>query len=389
MINLKIGVLGGTFNPIHKGHLHLANQCLDKANLDKIIVVPTNKPSHKNAPDLADFAHRLNMCRLAFHDNEKIEVSDTEKMSEYSYTFFTLLRLKAKYPQDELHFILGSDMLLTLDEWKHATEIYKLTKIICLSRNYHDMPLLIKKKDELSKQGAVIEIIDGEVYPLSSTKVKNELELITDDIPPKVYEYIRQNSLYNIEDYDFSQKIEEIQRTASSMLRQKRFSHTLAVVKAARELAEYYGENTEKAALAAMAHDICKEMAKEEMLQWIKKSDIIFDDDLLSLDEVLHGFAAAEFIRERFLIYNTDVINAVRYHTTARANMSNNEKIVYIADLISEDREYSDVEKMRKIAYVSLDKGMRYALRYTISDLVKSKILITAPTIDAYNYYCI
>ena len=132
---MKIGILGGTFNPIHIGHLILAEEAREKLGLDKIIFVPTYLPPHKDNSDIAAADSRFAMIKLAIEGNRNFEVSDLEiKRNGRSYTIDTIREFKLKYPKDELYFIIGSDLLKYLNEWKDLGEIIKMVKFIVATR---------------------------------------------------------------------------------------------------------------------------------------------------------------------------------------------------------------------------------------------------------------
>ena len=132
---MKIGILGGTFNPVHIGHLILAEEAREKLGLDKVIFIPANLPPHKDNIDIANPQARLKMLRFALKGNKHFAVSDIEiKRSGRSYTIDTIKALKDKYSDDELYFIIGSDLLKYLEEWKDLNEIFKIVKFIVATR---------------------------------------------------------------------------------------------------------------------------------------------------------------------------------------------------------------------------------------------------------------
>ena len=132
---MKIGILGGTFNPIHIGHLILAEEAREKLGLDKMIFMPANLPPHKDAADIASACDRFKMIKLVTKGNKFLIVSNIEiKRSGRSYTIDTLRELKSKYPGDELYFIIGSDLLKYLAEWKDLDQILKMVKFVVATR---------------------------------------------------------------------------------------------------------------------------------------------------------------------------------------------------------------------------------------------------------------
>ncbi len=164
-----------------------------------------------------------------------------------------------------------------------------------------------------------------------------------------------------------------------------RFKHSIEVAKQAVILAERFGENKEKAYVAGLLHDICKNLKSEEQLQFLSSSAIMLTDTEKLSPKVWHSISGAVYLRNNLNIEDSDIINAVRYHTTGRAGMSKLEKIIYLADLTSLDRNYADVEVLRKIVENSLDEGLVYALKFTISSLCNKEQPIHPDTLNAYN----
>ena len=132
---MKIGILGGTFNPVHIGHLILAEEARERLGLDKIVFVPANLPPHKDNSNIAPAQLRLKMLKLATKVNKHFGVSDIEiKREGRSYTIDTLKEFKRQNPADDLYFIIGSDLLKYLEEWKDLNEINKMVKFIAATR---------------------------------------------------------------------------------------------------------------------------------------------------------------------------------------------------------------------------------------------------------------
>ena len=169
------------------------------------------------------------------------------------------------------------------------------------------------------------------------------------------------------------------------MLTQKRFEHSLNVSEEAVKLAKKYGADTEKAELAGLLHDILKDTPPEKQLKILADFGIIMRDVELSAKKFWHAISGAVYIKHVLHIEDEDVYNAVRYHTTGRKNMTLLEKVIFIADFISKDRNYPGVEDMRKAAYKSLDKAIVEGIAFTITELAKDRAPIVPETIDAYN----
>lgn len=131
---LKIGLLGGSFNPVHKGHINLALIALKTLHLDKLLLIPNANPPHKSSVNIA-FDIRYNMLKEAIKGHNNIDICDIEKDAhEKHYTFDTLTKLKECYKDSSLYFILGTDSLLSLDKWYRGYELLNLSNIICMKR---------------------------------------------------------------------------------------------------------------------------------------------------------------------------------------------------------------------------------------------------------------
>ena len=144
---MKIGIFGGTFNPVHQGHVHLAQQCVEELKLDKLLVIPTKQPPHKQAQELASGEHRAQMCRLAFAEIPQAQVSEMELHREgKSYTADTLTQLKQQFPQAQFYLIVGGDMFLTFHQWNRFEEILQGAALCAACRSQDELPKLQQAK---------------------------------------------------------------------------------------------------------------------------------------------------------------------------------------------------------------------------------------------------
>ncbi|MEI6831459.1 MAG: nicotinate-nucleotide adenylyltransferase [Candidatus Omnitrophota bacterium] len=187
---MKIGILGGTFNPVHIGHLILAEEVREKLGLDKIIFVPTALPPHKDNLNIASAADRLKMLKLAVASNKFFMVSDIEiKRQGRSYTIDTLKEFKARYAHDELYFIIGSDLLKYLNEWKDLSDILKMVNFIAATRPGYPL-----EKIPPYIQTLPIRAVDVSGFEVRACVAGNKSfgYLVTD----KVFDYIKRKNLY-------------------------------------------------------------------------------------------------------------------------------------------------------------------------------------------------
>lgn len=170
-------------------------------------------------------------------------------------------------------------------------------------------------------------------------------------------------------------------------LSQKRFRHSCNVARAAKQLAQRYGGDLEKSYFAGLVHDICKEMPYDEQERLMLAGSFAPDVAELHSRKLWHGIAGAYLLQSQFSVDDEDILMAVRFHTVGRAGMSLLEKIIYIADMISEERDYKGVGKMRRLANESLDAAMLEALSDSIASVLKKGGLLPQYTIAAYNEY--
>ncbi len=197
----KIGIFGGTFNPIHKGHIHLIEACCGAFSFDRVLLIPTRVPPHKQAPDLAEDKYRFEMCRLAAEDNPLLTVSDIEiKRPKKSYTYDTLVQLKKEYPNGNFYLIMGSDMFLTFRSWYCWEKMLKITALITAARENSRLKELEAEKRQLELLGGQAFVLDIPVLEISSTEVRERLKKgrdVSGMLDTKVLSYIREHDLYS------------------------------------------------------------------------------------------------------------------------------------------------------------------------------------------------
>ncbi len=179
----------------------------------------------------------------------------------------------------------------------------------------------------------------------------------------------------------------DYEQAVRNKLKDKRFIHSVNVANQAEELAKRFGADPNKAKIAGILHDITKQDNSSEQLQTIINGGIILTNVEKCSPNLYHAISGSVYIRQNLGVNDEDIIHAVRYHTTGRAGMSLLEKIIYLADLTSADRDYPDVDRMRRIVRQDLDEGMRESLRFIIPDLIERKLLLHPDTIEAYNEY--
>lgn len=197
----KIGVFGGTFNPIHNGHINLVESYYNELELDEILVIPTNIPPHKTVDSEVSSRDRLKMLELAFKEFPYVTVSDIELLAGgKSYTILTLQKLLEIYPDDKLFLIIGGDMFLCFEQWKEYKKILSICTVCTAPREQGELKKLLEYQNIIDPQKRHTIVLNAPILELSSSqirsKAKNQKEL-HNLVPKKVFEYIVKKGLYN------------------------------------------------------------------------------------------------------------------------------------------------------------------------------------------------
>lgn len=197
---MKIAIYGGAFNPVHIGHIEIVKQLTKQFNFDKILIVPSKFSPHKPNNELVSDVDRLNMCKLAFDNIKNCEVSDIEiKRNKISYTVDTLFELKTIYPFDEIYLVCGSDMFLSLLNWRKPDEIFKMANILAFRRDDEDISKMIEYKNQLINFCEKVIICEVKISPFSSTEIRNAIKKnkpFENYVTKEIYSYIKDNKLY-------------------------------------------------------------------------------------------------------------------------------------------------------------------------------------------------
>lgn len=194
----RVGIFGGTFNPPHIGHVEAAKAFLESAQLDSLIIMPAFIPPHKEYDSVVSCEQRLQMCKLAFADIPRAYVSDLEISRQgKSYTYLTLQELSAE--DTELYFLCGTDMILTMGNWKNPDIIFSLAKICYIRREQdNEITHLLKEKclEYSDKFNATVIPIDAEVIEISSSEIRNDLASNSEFLSKQTLDYIHDMGLY-------------------------------------------------------------------------------------------------------------------------------------------------------------------------------------------------
>ncbi len=196
---MRIGILGGSFDPIHKGHIYMASEAFRLGGLDEVWLIPNGNAPHKDTSRMADAGHRLAMCQLAIKDSayDFLRVNDIEiESQEYCYTYRTLELLTKAYPEHEFFFIMGADSLDYFDKWRHPEIIAALCEIYVINRDEFTQGEMERKITQIkSLFSANIHILQSKKYDVSSTEIRNGKN--REELTDSVKRYIEQHKLYS------------------------------------------------------------------------------------------------------------------------------------------------------------------------------------------------
>ena len=392
---MKIGIYGGTFNPIHRGHMAAARQAAEALKLDKLLLIPTRVPPHKAlTEDVAGPEHRLEMTRFAVQAlnlDGVAEASDLELRREgKSYTLDTLREIRALYPKGELFLLLGTDMFLTFHQWRHPEEIAKLCTLCAFHRSALDSAgdFASQKRRLERKFGAHVKFVDlQEVVDISSTRLRQMLPAGQgrEFLAPAVYGCILREGLYGTSADLRRLDLEDLRCVALSMLDPRRIPHVLGTEETAAALALRWGADEESARRAALLHDCTKKFDKELQMALCRQYGIEPDAAERREGKLLHAITGAAVAYADFGV-SGEVRDAIRWHTTGKADMKLLEKIIYLADYIEPTRDFCDLTELRRLAFEDLDGALLLGFTMAVEDLAKKGMPVHPNSVLARDY---
>ena len=334
----KIGIFSGTFDPVHTGHLDMAQACLNALGLEKVLLMPSGRPLARE-PE-ADASHRLRMLQLATAGRKGLEACGADVQKTPRYAVDTVRWVRKAYPDAQLVYIIGADKPADIPTWREASALFQLCDFAVLPRSGHDAEGL---RDFLLGHGARAALVPAPARPISSGQIRACLRLLSDAqgmLPPEVAEYIAANGLYQ-PDYA---------RLVRQAMSPGRFTHTLGVRRCAARLARLWGAPIQKAGVAAVLHDCAKCMELPRLQLIARQTRLDCDPQTFASNALLHGPVGAEIARLRYHVGDPDILDAIRYHTTGRAGMGALEITVFVADAVEPARSYPGVGRVRALA---------------------------------------
>jgi nicotinate-nucleotide adenylyltransferase len=387
---LKIGIYGGTFDPPHLGHMGAARAAVEALGLDRLIFVPAKQPPHKDLPDhAATPQQRLEMTELMADGlllPQVTQVSDLELgRAGASYTVDTLKECKARFPQDELWLLMGSDMLLTLLQWRQPEQLLALAGIAAFARTASDQgPIETQAQVLRQTYGARVQILPlPQIYEISSTQVRQRAT--GEGLWPPVWGYILRHGLYGVERDLARLSDADLRAVSYSMIRAKRIAHVQGTEEEAVRLARHWGADERNARRAAILHDCTKYLELDEQLALCQQYGVALDDMERGAVKLLHSKTGAALARYVFQ-EPEEVWQAICWHTTGKADMTLLEKILYIADYMEPNRDFPGVERLRELAYTDLNAAVALGAQMSVDEMTQRGSPIHPNTLAARDF---
>ncbi|MCL2620492.1 MAG: nicotinate-nucleotide adenylyltransferase [Defluviitaleaceae bacterium] len=361
----KIGIMGGTFDPIHNGHLRVAEEVRQALGLDEVIFMPAGNPVLKQDRDVTSAQDRFAMCLLATADNPHFSVSDSEiKRAGITYTVDTILELHKLHPAAKLFFIVGTDAAEFFHKWRGHQQILENCQLVVVARNGDEKPA----RDCVCGDFHWVEITQLDI---SSTQIRQHMvdgKSIKYLVPDGVREYINKQGLYK-------GQVANLSTLLAIELSRPRYNHSLEVMKEALALGRHYNADEatlKKLEIAGLLHDCAKNMCEElpynEIEEVCNRSGYPLPDFFRKVPILAHGYMGAVLAKRVYGIDDPEISSAISCHTFGKPNMSFLEKVIYLADFIEPTRPESRARATaRELAYKNIDKAMIFVLELIIN----------------------
>lgn len=387
MARERIGIMGGTFDPIHLGHIHMARTALTNLHLDRVLMLPTGNPPHK--PDITPAEDRYRMVCAACAGLDGLEpCRDEIDRTGVIYTVDTLSILHEKYPRAELFYLIGTDTLMELQKWRRYEKVLTLcTFVVCPRHSAHSAEMLEKERRRLMGMGGHFVTLEMVEMDVSSTEVRNAIRqgcypLL---LPLPVYQYAVTAGLYGAQKrFPLAESwLDKLFHDLSA----KRFAHTLAVAYTARRLALLHHLDADRAEAAGLLHDCAKCMPLKDMQRLARENGLTEDASILCSGALLHSVVGAYRAQADYAMTDPLVLGAIRSHTTGRPGMSRLDMAVWLADTIEPTRApYPLLEEVRAAAETSLEHAMLLSLEGTLRHVQKKGDAVHPATLETIQW---
>lgn len=387
----QVGIVGGTFDPFHNAHLRMGIEAKKQFQLDEIIFMPTGDPPHKSVKSITSGAQRKKMVELAIADYPYCFVSDLElKRVGTTYTAETLTQLTRENPFTDFYYIVGADSLDYMEYWYHPEVICRACTVLAVRRSTQSLDRVREVAFHLKQVfGARVAILDCSEMDISSTQVRRRIQdgtSIEGMVDKRVADYIYENHLYT--GGIMEANVKDLKKSLKKALDDGRYEHTIGVSYTAVCMAMKFGANLKKAEIAGLLHDCAKCISDNNKIAQCRKAGIPISEAEMKNPSLLHAKLGAHLASTKYGITDLDVIGAIRWHTTGKANMSLLEKIIFTADYIEPGRNKApNLTQIRKSAFENLDFAVYLILKDTIDYVQERGLAMDSTTLQAYQYY--
>ncbi len=375
---MKVLIYGGSFDPPHREHIRMLGAALRLARPERAYIIPARRSPLKPGCR-ASGSDRLAMIRAAMDAalpptlGRRVSLSTFElRRDRPSYTYETLRHFHRLHPRAELLFLAGSDSLETFARWKRPRELRALARFLIGRR----LGSRLRRRGLLPR----FDLLPGAFRDVSSTDIR--AGLLASNAPaglhPAVLRIIRQRKLYGL----------DIQHRLSKELGPVRFRHTMSVARCALDLARRHGLDRERAALAGVLHDCGRAVPAARMAAYARRRRLRVPElDTIAQRQplLLHSFISADRARRVYGVRDETVLGAIRAHTLGSARMGALERLIYTADLCSDDRAFTEAAAVRRAARSGLSKGYQEALRVKLADVLRRRAWMHSSAAAVWN----
>ncbi len=410
----RLGIMGGTFDPIHIGHLACAEQAREAFGLDAVVFVVAGTPAFKRDKRVTPAAERLEMCAAAVASNPHFDASSIEvDRPGVTYTADTLRELRAHYPDNvELWFITGADAVCSILKWRESEVVARLAHIVALTRPGWELD--DEKRRVIEERGAFrVHMLQATGLAVSSTDLRQRVSQgrsIRYLTMQRVLDYISEHGLYRLEaksgdDVGVSSAsrpavnedvlseafFEARKNELSGRVKPKRFKHSLGVSDTAGRMAAVYGCDERLARLAGLLHDWDKGYDDAGIVARACELGLAEEyASYLDMPHLLHGPTASVALARAFPGLPEELLRAIRLHTTGDVGMTCLDMIIYVADAIEPARDYPGVDELRAMAGVAdIEELFLATFQHVLGNLVSRRKRIHPDTVKVWNHYAV
>ncbi len=394
----KLAIMGGTFDPIHIGHLVTAEEVRHEFEIDEVLFIPTGHPPHKSSINMTTSEHRYLMTVLATAANPSFKVSKLEINREgVTYTIDTIKELKKMYGDEvKLYFITGADAIHKILTWKASGELLQICEFVAVTRPGYNKEELLHQIEELKRKYETnIHFLEVPALAISSSDIRRRIEgqkPIKYLVPQEVENYIKKYNLYRYAICLTPEERSQMCDYVAARLSAKRYAHTKGVIEMALEFAKIHQLNLDEVFLAALFHDVAKELSIKEKKALCSTYAIPLDPFEERHIDLIHGKIAAEILKRDWQINTPSILQSIASHTIGRPHMTDLEKVIYLADMTEAGRSpYKAKEEIRQLAMYDLNRAMYVALcssyNYVTNILKQEPHPITLSLIEEYAPY--